>query len=264
MDLRVPPASLKSLLNTAGIFAGKRLWEGSFFLPALVSLVLITGAVVYFFRARDEVPIFRDKKAAFLLAGPALLVPGLLFIICLPPLSLPYWGNRHVLPAHAPFALLLGFGLIRFARRSRAGFALGAVVLVGLQLVPSLFGTFGYRFDPYDKVAAYLVRENADRNRIFVIPEYGTDWLNYYLDPGNPSAPFPAGPSARLPANRNSQGGLPGSFWLVYRPAAEADRALVRYLARGDFSVIRSSQFIRRKSEVRGLAAVFLRKRAAL
>jgi len=250
----VPQAKVSSFLDTMAIFGGKPFWKGGIFLPLLISTILIAAAGVGLFKASRVSTGSRERRGAFLLGGAALLVPILLLLICIPPLSLPYWGNRHLVPAQAPFALLLSFGLFSLARRSRAVAALGIFVLLCLQLIPTLDGVLRFRLDPYNKVAAFLIRENKDARAVFVMPKFGIGWLNYYLDPGNQARDFPAGHKLRSK--------LPGLFWLIYKPAVEEDVVRLRCLLKAGYSVQDMKSFMKRSSDLNGLRLVLLQKQS--
>jgi hypothetical protein len=213
----------------------------------------LIGAALYgLFAKPKSVPSLQATRTGLLLGGPAVLVPLLLFALTIPPLKLPYWHVRHLIPAQASFALLVSYGLFVLARRSRAALVLGAAVLLGLQSMLTLDEVIGFRFEPYNRVAACLREGPQVPGRLVAVPPRGAEFLSYY--------PGPSRKAMAWPRTAQAESRLPPTLWLVYRPAKEEDSALAQRLIDSGYVLQRSALFMKRPSDVHGLRLVLFQK----
>ena len=248
----MPPANGKSFLEILGMFVGKPFWKGSLFLPVAAGLVLITAAMIGLLRPSGAPPRPQEKRAALLLGGAGLCVPIFLLLVGLPPLKLPYWWPRHLIPAQAPLVLLASCGFFRLVRRSRIAAALGVSALLALQLVPTLDEVLRFKFEPYNRAAAYLLQESPPGVGIYNPWARGTEFLNFHLKPKRHARPLPSEPDL--------EARLPDSVWVVFRPASKEDSDGVNGLLRRGYEVLRTISFEKRKSDTHGLRVVLLKK----
>jgi hypothetical protein len=181
--------------------------------------------------------------------GPALLTPCLLFLISIPPLNLPFWGYRHLIPAQPFFALLISFSVFWFMKNSRTRTALFISVLLSLQLIPTLDNVLHYRLEPYNKVYTQLLKEKLPLDEVFVF-QGDVRFLNYYAKSPHFARPFP---------KEQSISDLPSSFWLVFHPANSDDSSWVKKLTDSGYSIQLSEDLSKREGDFRGLQLIFLR-----
>lgn len=226
-------------------------WKIGVFFSFTVACILLFAAGAGLFRATPSSSCGLNRRAALLLSGPVLFTPCLLFLISIPPLELPFWGYRHMIPAQAFFALLISFGVFQIWRNSRAWAAIFMSALFVLQLIPTLDNVLHYRLEPYNKVYSYLLKETLPGDKIFVI-QGDTRFLNYYAKSLHFASPFP---KEQLVSE------LPSSFWLVFRPENVDDSSQVKQLIDAGYSIQKSKDFSKRKEDSRGLQVVFLNSR---
>ncbi len=123
---------------------------------------------------------------------------------------------------------------------------------MALQLVPTLDEVLRFKFEPYNRAAAYLLQESPPGARIYSPWARGTEFLNFHLKPERQARPLPNEPAVKAP--------FPDSVWVVYRPAAKADSDTVIGLLRRGYEVRRTVSFEKRKSDTHGLRVVLLKK----
>jgi 4-amino-4-deoxy-L-arabinose transferase-like glycosyltransferase len=162
----------------------------------------------------------------------ALLPPAIIFALSQPPLSLPLWGERHVLPSHAFWVIAMVLLLREVAVRRRhlaLALAIGLVVLQALALGPALARPLKV---PYDRVAAFLMAEVRPGLPVLATsPHNVARPVSYYL-----RAPLVVDSFASVAQS-------PDDFWLLYRPRALLERARFDSLVAGGWEVRRSAHF---------------------
>jgi hypothetical protein len=162
------------------------------------------------------------------LAIMAVAPPVFLWLATRPPLQLPVFAERHVLPAIVPALILMCHGLTRLAylvgNSLRGGlvFGLGALMLCGLETAPVYADGPGPIRNPYAAVAHDLQRSG------FHLPVY-TTWpygigepVRFYLPAGNRTIyEFP---------KSEGDAPLPPRFIVLYRPAVAKENAMIQPL----------------------------------
>jgi hypothetical protein len=164
------------------------------------------------------------------LATMAVAPPALLWLLARPPLDLPIFGERHLLPAIVPMLILLCCGLTRVAYLARGPirggrvFALGLVILCGFEAAPVCHDWPGPIREPYSEIARDLQQPG------FELPVY-TTWpygigepVKFYLHGGNRTI-------YGLPQSERDTL-LPARVIVLYRPAAAKEDAAVQPLMR--------------------------------
>jgi len=173
------------------------------------------------------------SRAIWLLAGVAVIPPCVLFLLSRPPLELPIWGFRHLMPSQAPWTLLTALAIISISRQTRRAVAFFLIAAtVSFQWLPSFQSTLRLRFPPISKVTAYLKEAGRGRERIFTFSPRYRQVLNFHLDAHRAVK--------TLPKNIFK---LPVSFWIVYNPRLEKERENMIRLERLGYSAEKSQSF---------------------
>jgi len=110
-------------------------------IPGGTTIVFVLGCamIAYGLLYREKTPLSRLVLST--LAITALIPPCLIFVLSQKPLSLPIFGERHLLPSIVSWLILVGYGLDRAAARTPVrvpAFVVGAIVLITLQLNSTL------------------------------------------------------------------------------------------------------------------------------
>ncbi len=163
-------------------------------------------------------------------AAMAWLPPGIIFLFSSPPLNLPLFGLRHVLPSTVLLPLLCCYGLERLTQLPGPGFrqwrhsllAAGAACLLLLAALPTAealhAGTTRY---PYDRVEAVVAKAGTRGVPTYAAWQYGEgEPVNFYCARACVQA---------LPA---PGGALPPRFVLLYRPHSGKERLAYQTLVR--------------------------------
>ncbi len=157
------------------------------------------------------------------------LPPLLLFALSNPPLNLPLFALRHVLPATALLLLLCCYGLERIAQRwdahSRLIAAAGSAGILLLAATPTwtVLHAGPTRY-PYDEVEKAVVAGESHGTVAYAAWFYGEgEPVNLYCG------------RACVQALPDAPKDLPGHFLLLYRPASGDELTLYRGLLRAGF-----------------------------
>ena len=241
-----------SMYQGAAVFAefnGLPPFRGATALTLSVALLLVALGITRMLKSgswsRETSPHSLPRFPWILVGGLALLPTAFLFAASQPPLSIPLWGMRHVLPSQAFWAVGIA-ALVWEVRKGapRAGAALGGVFLL-LQLAalyPNLQRPFRV---PYSGIAEMLSRDPRPHT------VYST-WtgiagpVNYYLRS-----------SAGSVRPLDSAERLPDEFWLLYRPAVSSEAAHADSLRERGWRVEKKGHF----GGEYGTTAAFLRRR---
>jgi hypothetical protein len=164
------------------------------------------------------------------LATMAVAPPVLLWLLARPPLQLPIFGERHLLPALVPMLILMCYGLTRIACMVKGSiqgglvFALGVVILCGFETAPVYHDWRRPIREPYSTIARDLLRPDFQLP-VFTTWPYGIgEPVNFYLHGSNRTIyEFPK-PGEDTP--------LPARAIVLYRPAVTKENAMVQPLTR--------------------------------
>ena len=106
------------------------------------------------------------------------------------------------------------------------------IIVVGLQWQPSIRNTSHFRFPPLAKVAAYIHEVRNEDERVFKLTHHERNVLNYHLGSAVKVKVIP-----KIPLK------LPNSFWLIYKPKFETERAKITWLHQIGFITLQSRSF---------------------
>ena len=184
----------------------------------LLVAVLLLASAAHGLTHRGYSPKWRT---GLLLVLTVCLLPAVVgFALSASPVRLTIWELRYVLPSQALWSLAIAAGLCHLAASRRYVVAIGSVVLVALQLIPTSLALTHPRHEPYRAVADYLLDKAAPEEPAFTTWAYGIGApLNFYHEGTRSVKPFPVRP-----------GGLPNSFWAAYRPDVEWESKHIRKL----------------------------------
>jgi len=186
----------------------------------MVGLTVLVGGALVGRAVTAAVRGWKDARSAsrsvgiLLLASLAVVPPCALWLLGRPPLSLPLWGIRQLTPSIAPWAIVACAGVSLIGNRARALRVLVAASLLVFQGTATAASTLYGRFVPFHSVARLIAEKPSGSSTVYMLctPVCGS-LLRYYL-----AAP------ATLEDLPDTDAALPGSFWLLYRPAEGAER----------------------------------------
>ncbi|MBN1224775.1 MAG: glycosyltransferase family 39 protein [Candidatus Aminicenantes bacterium] len=178
------------------------------------------------------------NQATLLIATIAIIPPCALFLLARPPVKLPIWGIRHVMPSQALWALLTALGILSIARLKKRIVILFIIVLaVSFQWLPSFKSTMQLRFAPFSEVASYLKEVRGQTERIYTLYSPGRrEVINYHL-----------GSSLSVKMLPKNIFKLPLLFSLIYDPDSKAERDKMISLEKLGYSVKRTQSFTQLK-----------------
>jgi hypothetical protein len=199
-------------------FMGIAKFPGATTFAVLVGVALIGLALWWVLQEED---LHRLRAPMICTALMAFVPPIVLFLLSVPPVSLPIFGLRHLLPCLIAWCLLVAVGVFcasivasRWLKPSWGVIVALSLLLITMQLQPTMANTYnGHRRFPYERIARDLESGGT-------LPVY-TTWpsgigatVNYYLRSPRRVAPLP--PESSLEQN----------FAVLYRPdiASEASR----------------------------------------
>ncbi len=182
----------------------------------------------------------------------ATLPPLMMFLLAIPPVSLPIFGERQVLPSCAFWIFLSCIGLWSWAERAgrlrRAVLVFGLLTLFGFQIAGVARNARYPRRVPYNLVAAE-VRKFTESTPVYTTYPYGIGAaVNHYL---------PRPRVVRLPAELEK---LPSEFVLLYRPHSKWEQELVDAL-RSQGWQLRPLTYVTNRPELRFGTEVAVAKR---
>jgi len=191
-----------------------------------IGIILLTAAALYRARKSGALPDRPSVSEWALLGCLAVLPPALLFLLTQPPISLPIWGIRHLLPSQALWVGVLALMLWTLFQRTRmVAVALGSAVVLlhALALPPVLQEPFRV---PHHEVAAFIGARALPTHSVFTTAPYNVAQpVNYYL----------AGSGVVLPFE--GAAGKPAEFWLLYRPHLPSEVAQLDALLDGGWTI---------------------------
>ncbi len=190
-------------------------------LLALLLLLVFSGAALVLLARQG---ILRRTPLVLALALMGWLTPLLVFVLSEPPVNLPLFALRHVLPATVLLTLLCAFGLELLSRLlvhgRRAVFALGSLCLLLLAGVPTLQALHGGATRiPYDRVEALVLHDKQAGLPAYAVWFYGIgEPVNFYCHTACVHD---------LPASDTA---LPANLLLLYRPASKSEALVYKRL----------------------------------
>jgi hypothetical protein len=208
----------------------KQVWAMSLGVPefrgatslVLLLIIVLTSVALLSVSRRETL---RRSPSLVALALLGLLPPSLVFVISNPPLNLPLFGLRHLLPSTVLLLLLCCYGLecaARLAgRRFRPMAVAGAICILALSATPTLQALHAgpTRF-PYDRIAELVKDEKQAGVSTYTAWFYGEgEPVNFYCHEACVQA-LPDG---------NMQ--LPAHIVLLYRPHSGWETKAYRQLS---------------------------------
>jgi 4-amino-4-deoxy-L-arabinose transferase-like glycosyltransferase len=204
-------------------------------IPGGTTIVFVLGcsAIAFGLLYRERTPLSRLVLST--LAFTAFVPPCLIFVLSQKPLSLPIFGERHLLPSIVSWLILAGYGVdraaARFPVRARIPvFAAGAMVLVVLQIAPTraAMRTAPRRL-PYSDIA----RDVDGPLPLYTTSGYDIgDPVNFYLRGRRRVESLPGQPSV-----------LPSVFTVMYRPAVGEENRKLTGLINSGWTVVEKQDY---------------------
>jgi hypothetical protein len=199
-----------------------------------IVFVLGCGAIACGLLYREKTALSRLVLST--LAFTAFVPPCLIFVLSQKPLSLPIFGERHLLPSIVSWLILVGYGVDRAAARSPVRvrvpvLAVGAMVLVALQLAPT--GATLVSIAPRRLSYADIARDADATLPLYTTSAYDIgDPVNFYLRGRRKVELLPSQPSV-----------LPSVFTVMYRPAIEEERAQLDRISDSGWTMLEKKDY---------------------
>ena len=188
---------------------------------ALVLALVLSGSALFLMARQGRL---RQTPLVVSLVCMGWLPPLMMFALSEPPVNLPLFGLRHLLPATVLLTLLSAYGLELLVQQVRGLRIVLAIIaccaLVLLSAVPTLqdlrTGPFRY---PYDRVKEAIQTRQKQNIPVYAVWYYGVaEPVNFYCE-RSCVQPFPALNAA-----------LPPKLVLLYRPALNEEKAVYERL----------------------------------
>ena len=218
----VSKPSVISLLTIYNDYVGELHFSHSGILLLLVNVILVIAYCAKLFFSPTPI---EEQKTQYLL--PLLLgtiPPILLFTVSNPPIGLPIWGTRHLMPCHAFFAIVLAQGALYFSHNRRW---LVAIAILAFNFSGHHLLSPQHRRIPYKKITAFA-EEIACRTEQKTLPIlHSADWsvglpVKYYS--------HDCCPINSLSELESEGTKAPSTFVLLYRPNVQSEHAALEQL----------------------------------
>jgi hypothetical protein len=201
-----------------------RVRGGTTFVVVLLSLLILAGLLA------GRRAMLRQQPVVLTLLLLSVIPPLAVFVLSRPPIDLPLFGLRHILPSIPPLILLCCYGLDRLAQRAGPCciffWSAGCAVLLAIASIPTLNSLISRpQRIPYDLAGQEVMRERAAG-----LPAY-TTWLYGVGEPVN----FYCALSCVAPLPQDTRQ-LPAKIVLLFRPNSPKEMQQYRQLRQSGFS----------------------------
>lgn len=212
---------LYSLLSIFATFNGLPPVSRGTSLTLLVGLLVLASSGHLLWKNR-RTPSPRSWWLALLLLG-ATVPPLLLFVLAEPPLSLPFWGYRHLHPSQACWAVAAAVGAAHCFGKSGVPRAALVAGLLALVVTTSALRLRYPLHQPFADLAAQI-----SKGELVSLPVFATgtniEWpVDFYLDKGR---------DVELLTKDLDPAVLPLRFLLLHRRAVPVEREIVAAITR--------------------------------
>jgi hypothetical protein len=191
-----------------------------------IVILLILGVAALTFVSRKQT--LRRNPVIVALAVMAVLPPIIVYFLSTPPINLPIFALRHLLPSTAVLLLLCCYGLERISQafRTQAYFAVcGSALLLFIGAFPTVEVLLsGPSRIPYDKVALQIEASGRGGIQAFAASDFLSGPVNFYCN------------STCVQLLPEDESGLPPLLLLLYRPKAEAEASKYNRLIQSGYA----------------------------
>ena len=217
-----------------GLFELKSLWasavgvmnyHGATTVAIVIILMLSISALALVSRNQT----LRRSPAIVALAVMAVLPPIIVYFLSIPPVNLPIFAFRHLLPSTAVLLLLCCYGLERISQASgkQASFVAvcGSALLLFLGAFPTVKGLLaGPSRISYDKVALQIEASDRGGTQAFATSDFLSGPVNFYCK------------STCVQILPENETGIPPRLLLLYRPNSSTDANSYRNLIQSGYT----------------------------
>jgi hypothetical protein len=199
-----------------------------------IALVLLLSIAALILVSRNET--LRRSPAVVALAMMAVLPPILVYFLSIPPINLPIFGFRHLLPSTVVLLLLCCYGLERLSqaagKRSLLVAVCGSALFLFIGAYPTVKALFaGPTRVPYDRVAQQIEASERGGTEAFAASKFLYEPVNFYCRETCVQM---------LPEN---DAGLPPQLILLYRPSEKTEISRYKQLIQSGYTDVRHEYY---------------------